>query len=58
MSTHARYALFTVPRSSTTVDIHYSDGSVRHNVGGDGLSDEDREAMEQDLEWSLEPMED
>ncbi len=58
MSTHAIYVMYTTPCSSTSVDIYYSDGSVRHNVGDDGLSDEDRTAMGLDFELSLAPMED
>lgn len=39
----------TVATNNNSSDYHYDDGTVRHNVGSDGLSDEDRaeiQAME------------
>lgn len=33
-----------IPTTNNSVEVHYSDGTIRHNVGSDELSDEDRAA--------------
>lgn len=38
--------LYSVPTNNNTVDEYFDDGSIRHNVGDDGLSNEDRAQME------------
>ena len=41
-----RTVIKSVPTNNNSFDFYYCDGTVRHNVGSDGLSDEDRAQME------------